>query len=87
MEINTKQIRKKLEISKLQQMFNEVQVTDDTVIVSDFEEDHSYAAIFMWCFEEDRAYSEDLNCEFARNDDADNITCASDFAQWVNSFY
>ena len=85
MEINTKQIRTKLEISKLQQTFDKVQVNDDAVVVFDFEEDEDYPAVFTWMLDEDRAYSEDMT--LPRGDDADDIISANQFSDWIQSFY
>ena len=89
MEVNTKEIKTKLEGAKLLRSFYKVEIDEKNYSISvlDFEEDHSFAAVYTWQVDEDRAYSEDLTRPFPLGSDVDDITCASDFSQWINSFY
>lgn len=89
MEINSKVIKTILEGAKVVKMFDKVEINLDdlSVVVSDFEEDHSLAAVYIWQVDEDRAYCEDLTQPFPLGDDVDNITSASDFEAWINSYH
>ena len=89
MEMNTKLIRTKLEAAKLLRSFYKVEVDEKNYSISihDFEEDHSFAAIYTWQVDEDRAYCEDLTQPFPLGDDVDNITSASEFEAWIDSYY
>jgi len=87
--MNTKLIRTKLEAAKLLRSFYKVEVDEKNYSISvlDFEEDHSFAAVYTWQVDEDRAYSEDLTRPFPLGDDVDNITSASEFEAWIDSYY
>ena len=87
--MNTKLIRTKLEAAKLLRSFYKVKVDEKNYSISihDFEEDHSFAAVYTWQVDEDRAYSEDLTQPFPLGDDVDNITSASEFEAWIDSYY
>jgi hypothetical protein len=87
--MNTKLIRTKLEAAKLLRSFYKVEVDEKNYSISvlDFEEDHSFAAVYTWQVDEDRAYCEDLTQPFPLGDDVDNITSASEFEAWIDSYY
>ena len=87
--MNTKLIRTKLEAAKLLRSFYKVDVDEKNYSISvlDFEEDHSFAAVYTWQVDEDRAYCEDLTQPFPLGDDVDNITSASEFEAWIDSYY
>ena len=89
MEVNNKLTQTKLEAAKLLRSFYKVEVDEKnySISVHDFEEDHSFAAIYTWQVDEDRAYSEDLTQPFPLGDDVDNITSASEFEAWIHSYY
>jgi len=89
MEVNNKLTQTKLEAAKLLRSFYKVEVDEKnySISVHDFEEDHSFAAIYTWQVDEDRAYSEDLTQPFPLGDDVDNITSASEFEAWIDSYY
>ena len=89
MEINSKIIKTILEGAKVVKMFDKVDINldDMSIVVSDFAEDHSFAAVYTWQVDEDRAYLEDLTQPFPLGDDIDDITSASGFESWINSFY
>ena len=89
MEIDNKLIKTKLEAAKLLRSFYKVKVDEKNYSISihDFEEDHSFAAIYTWQVDEDRAYSEDLTQPFPLGDDVDDITSASEFEAWIDSYY
>jgi hypothetical protein len=85
--MKTNELRTKLESMKLLRWYNDVWVDPDdgVIVVKDFEEDGDYPCVFVWMVNEDRAYSEDLS--YPRGDDADDITSARQFSEWINSFY
>ena len=89
METNTINTKMKLEAEQLSSVFDKVKVDekDYSISIHDFEEDHSYAAIYTWQVDEDRAYCEDLTQPFPLGDDVDNITSASEFEAWIDSYY
>ena len=89
MEIDNKSIEIKLEAAKLFKVFHKVKVDEKnySISVHDFEEDHSFAAVYTWQVDEDRAYCEDLTQPFPLGDDVDNITSASEFEAWIDSYY
>ena len=89
MEVNNKLTQTKLEAAKLLRSFYKVEVDEKnySISVHDFEEDHSFAAIYTWQVDEDRAYSEDLTQPFPLGDDVDNITSASEFEACIHSYY
>ena len=89
METNIINTKIKLEAEQLLSVFDKVKVDEKNYSISihDFEEDHSYAAIYTWQVDEDRAYSEDLTQPFPLGDDVDNITNADKFEAWIDSFY
>ena len=89
MEVDNKLTQTKLEAAKLLRSFYKVEVDKKnySISVHDFEEDHSFAAIYTWQVDEDRAYSEDLTQPFPLGDDVDNITSASEFEAWIDSYY
>jgi ADP-ribose pyrophosphatase YjhB (NUDIX family) len=89
METNIINTKIKLEAEQLLSVFDKVKVDEKNYSISihDFEEDHSYAAIYTWQVDEDRAYSEDLTQPFPLGDDVDNITSASEFEAWIDSYY
>jgi len=89
MEVDNKLIETKLEAAKLLRSFYKVEVDEKNYSISihDFEEDHSFAAIYTWQVDEDRAYCEDLTQPFPLGDDVDNITSASEFEAWIDSYY
>ena len=87
--MDTKLIRTKLEAAKLLRAFDKVEVDEKnySISIQDFEEDHSFAAVYTWQLDEDRAYCEDLTQPFPLGDDVDNITSASEFEAWIDSYH
>ena len=87
--MDTNKIRTKLQGAKLSRVFDKVRIDEDdmSIRVLDFEEDHSFAAVYTWQVDEDRAYCEDLTQPFPLGDDVDNITSASEFEAWIDSYY
>lgn len=87
--IDIKATKTKLEAMKLLRSFDKVEINEKNYSISihDFEEDHSFAAVYTWDLVECRAYFEDLTHPFPLGDDVDGITSATEFTNWINSFY
>ena len=87
--INIKATKTKLEAMKLLRSFDKVKIDEENYSISihDFEEDHSFAAVYIWDLVECRAYSEDLTHPFSSGDNIDGVASATEFTNWVNSFY
>lgn len=89
MEIDTKSIRTKLEAAKLLRSFYKVKVDEKNHYISvlDFEEDHSFAAVYIWQVDEDTAFLEDLTRPFPLGGPVIEIKSASEFKTWIDSYY
>ena len=87
--MNTRLIRTKLEAAKLLRFFNKVKVDEEnySISVHDFEEDHSFARIYMWQVDEDTAFLEDLSRPFPLGGPVVEIKSASELTKWIDSYY
>lgn len=87
--MDTKLIRTKLEAAKLSRWYHKVEVDEKnySITVRDFEEDHSFAAVYIWQVDEDTAFLEDLTRPFPLGGPVIEIKSASEFKTWIDSYY